>query len=385
MAPPRRISSSARSLFGEPEPPVYFPPVGQGNGAFGSYVSPQYAATSRIQDDELDNARDDSLTRKADNLLQRASAASEYTLLPYSTAAKRARLDFEPEQIDSQRRLMPSMEARRIADDQYNTELDKAQLEDLPDMVDDRRAERDARVEAIQNRDPYVERLQRDHAANKEQAMATFQQFQGIAPKELRGAKRSEWAEQQTRGILKQREAVDAANFLSNELDATTGKPLSPEAMGLIETVVDSEGLPIGHRIKKGSDPQKVSEMILSYRRHQGDKAVREKRLKEDSSYYNQDIDNTSQLLKLDEGKAESYIKTGRPVPEDLNEGIKGHRMRLQQLNEELRKLRGLPPIGAKQATPLPATTEPAKEEKESSTVPKGADASIADFYKRSK
>lgn len=381
MPPRRTIGSSSRSLYGEPEPPVYFPPVGRGENGFGSYVSPAYADRAAMDDLEAGAKRDEILTRRADNILRRASSASQFSLIPYQERASRARLDFEPERIGSERRLLPSSESARMAQNQYQTALDEAQLQDLPDMLADRASQRDARLEAIQNRDRYSEALQRDHAANKDQAVATYQQFQSIAPPELRGAKRNEWADQQTRGLLKQREAVDAANFLANEVDYNTGKPYDPTALDFIETVSDAEGLPIGHRIKKGADPKRVADSILSYRRHQNDRQQREKRLQTDSAYYNQDIDNTTALLRIDEGRAESLRKIGKiKEADEVDSRISQHRQRIQTLSDELRKLRRLPPLGSAQTPALPATTSEPKAD--STIAPKGRATNVADFYK---
>lgn len=371
----RNPVADARSAFLEEAPePYYFPDPRRydfGGGSFDPVAGIGLQAADTLAAEDLFSRRDDDATKAGENIHRRLLSASRRRLMPYSEAAQRAQMQRSAAEDEAEIPGIP----RRIEQRDELADLRLGQeREDL-----DYRTER---LRALQEADPYMDRLQRMHGATPEDLFA-YQQLSEMGPPELTPRQRREWARDNTLGLMRDREAVAAADFLANDVDEA-GKPRDATAFDLIETVADPSGRLIGQRIKAGADPKRVSEMILNYRRHQRQRGEREKRLKEDSAYYNQDLDNTRALMGAAEREQAAYVEARQAVPKEVSDRLMALRRRTSQLNDELRKLRGLPPLPSLELpeAPAPAPAPKAEEKKESAAAPAGKAANVADFYK---
>lgn len=325
MPPPYRpISDARRAFLDEPPAPRYFAP-----GPFDSQQEMGLQASSAMAADDLFSSRDEASTKAAENAFRRLSAASRARMMPYSEAANIAQESFIPEQIASQRRLLPGQEALQQTQNYYNTERGKYALQDLPedyaDKIDERRFEaqkRDSARADQEYRDPVADRLARLHGFKPED-IAVYEQLQDHpnAPKDPR--QRQEWARDQALLMRRQQEAVAAADWLAHEQDSATGKPRDEKAMDLVENVVDASGNLIGQRIKKGADPQKVADAILSYRRSQKrklDDTELRRQFQAESQTLNQQFDNISNQIReyLIQQKQELDPATLKSIAEEM-------------------------------------------------------------------
>jgi len=276
MPPPRPISAVERAraeLLEEPLPPRYFgsASVGTPSSAFGTWITPQYAANLRLQDEENLLKRDTTRTRLeenfqrrrllpdetdtalAQNALNRAQYGSETRMLPHSEAAKIAGLRLQQAQAEATGRNLPFQEESQR--EGYMTQADqhRATREVLPYATQ-------AELDEYRSADPYFARLAK-LTNNDSEAAAAYESFSRAAPKTLTPQGRQQFAFDATTRLLRDREAVEAIDAADAVARTTANRD------ELLEDVLDPEsGQYLGSRLKPGVDMKKVHAAVRQHR-----------------------------------------------------------------------------------------------------------------------
>lgn len=271
MPPPYRrypIDDARDALLEEQPayPRVFDVGIPFGQNSFSPAAESGLLGSAQRYSDELFTRNDRMNTEAANNAYTRLSRASESRRLPFTEAAAIASARLADAQDSARIPDVPTFETN--AREKALTGIDEERMarRQMPSEEEYQAARRSAALEDLTTRDPYAASLQRTHGATAAD-LGAYSQFADTAPEALSPRKRQQWAHDQTVGMIKDKEAVSAADFLANDSDNETGKPLDEKATDIIENVTDSAGRLIGQRIKAGADPNRVAQVIASGRR----------------------------------------------------------------------------------------------------------------------
>jgi hypothetical protein len=345
-------------MLGLAPEPYFFPPPGRGTNAFGSYVSPQFAAQTALQMDAMDLERDEASIKMEENAMQRLTNQSKRRALPFLEAADIAKAKLAARQAELDEENSPFLAGERREQALTNIEQDQATRRQLPGTEELGAMEREARIEELRSADPHEKELARLTKGNPA-ALAAYGSFLRSAPTQMAGDKAKRHAFNSALSYLRDQEAVAAIDAL----DATEKSTRLRDE--LLDDVSDSlTGEYLGSVVRKGVDPKKVAEAVKSARNVKRLDAYKEKEI----AQQHKAVDHLNDVVGDLARQITAFEKSpaglaGEEPPSEIQEARAERAKLIRQRGLLLKKMGILPDDDDKTpaATPASGKTEKAK------------------------
>lgn len=312
--PPNPINRARSEFYGEPEEPEFFVPT-RGRTSFSPYISPRFAANSRMQMNKFLREEDDAETRASENYTRRLESASRSRLMPYSERAQMAQNQLQEQRAQSDMRLNPFMEKQEQAQSEFATAQARGNLQNLPQAQKLDAAKMAYEQSQMQRADPREEEIQR--LTKSPESILAYRHFLKTADPKLPREDQMESAYNQALQLDRDRGAVETVYeaYSNGNLDADS-------ISQFVESVDAPDGTHLGMRIKNAPNVRARIAQLAADERTYKQKMEREREESKSSRYHNAQLlatlnDEISDLRKQIE------IKPTPELEKELNEARK--------------------------------------------------------------